>query len=220
MNAGPYGRLDRDWFGATAIIIGNGPSLLTDPDTCALVRELQASGRAKTLVSNGGYKLFPEASALMCSDRHWLAANPDLSGYKGPEVIVTQPQAVARLDSRMRFFRREFIEKMRGKDIFADPGLLVEGYNSTSTNISVAVLRGVARIILIGVDLRVGPGLRRRTYDDSQDDLVKSIARYEKQVRHITEQSVYVLARHIEVFNASPRSRLKCYPYAELGGLF
>lgn len=209
----------RDWVGATAVVIGNGPSLFEAASTLGLLAALTAAGRAKTLVANGGYKLVPKASVLMCSDRHWLAANPDLSGYLGPEVIVTQPQAVVKQDLRMRFFNRAFIENVRG-DIFKDPSILVEGHNSTSTNISVAVLRGAARIILLGVDLAPGPNMRRRTYDESVDDPRKAAARYDRQVRHLGMQSDFVRARGVEVFNASPKSALACYPYAEFGALF
>jgi hypothetical protein len=203
--------LPRDWEGLTAYVIGNGPSMLVvDWHPWLLAR--QAAG-AKLLVSNGGYKLFPFADSLMCSDRHWLAANPDLSGFRGSEVIVTRPEAVARRDVRMRYVHRAFIEKVHPHDIFADARVLVEGHNSTSTNISLAVLRGVKRIVLLGVDLAPGPDLRRRIYDESKDDPKTAATRYARQIVHLTLQSGHVWRRGVEVLNASPRSGLVCYPY-------
>lgn len=201
-------RFKRDWTGLTAVVVGNGPSLLGTPADEYILPN------TRHLVANGGYLQFPEADVLMCSDRHWLKAHPDLSGYHGPLILVTRPEAVMRDDSRMRYARREYIEKVRG-DIFADPSLLVEGHNSTSTNISVAVLRGVSRIILVGIDLRPGANGRRRTYDHSKDDASAARARYDKQVRHLTKQSMWVKRRGIEVINCSPMSRLACYPYED-----
>jgi hypothetical protein len=204
--------LARDWEGATAVVVGNGPSLLA-PEWNGRLRAAQATG-AKLLVANGGYRLFPLADLLMCSDRHWLKANPDLSGFKGETIIVTRPEAVVRVDPRMLHVKRAFIEKV-SKGLFDNPGRLVEGHTSTSTNISAAVLRGVKRIILVGIDLTPGPGLRRRTYDDSLDTLLHSAPRYDRQVVHLTMQAKQVLARGVDVLNASPRSALACYPFVE-----
>jgi hypothetical protein len=209
----PVRAFPRDWEGKTAVVVGNGPSLLAPewPD-----RVLTAGAAAKVLVANGGYKLFPFANVLMCSDRHWLAANPDLSGFKGETIVVTRPEAIRRLDRRMVHLRRAFIEKVRG-DIFADPKTLVEGHTSTSTNISLAVLRGAARIVLVGIDLTPGPALRRRAYDESRDTLAAAQARYDRQVKHLTMQAAHVRARGVDVLNASPRSALACYPYVSWG---
>lgn len=217
MKRGPF---TRDWEGLTAVVVGNGPSLLTPayaPTLAALAGNHGAG--AKVLVANGGYKLLPGADVLMCSDRHWLKANPDLSGYRGPEIVVTRPEAVMVEDSRMRATGHEFIERVRG-DIFTDPNRLVEGHNSTSTNISLAVLRGVRRILLLGVDLAPGKDLRRRTYDESQDDYISAMVRYAKQVRHLGLQAYWVKRRQIEVLNCSPKSDLTCYPYASFREVF
>lgn len=204
---------ERDWEGQTVVVIGNGPSLLDiDPADIARVP-------ARKVVANGGYKRFPWATALMCSDRHWLAANADLSGFKGAEIIVTQPDSVARRDYRMVFLRRAFIERRPNTDPFEDAGLLVEGHNSTSTNISMAVIRGAARIVLLGIDLAPGPNGRRRIYDESTEDLARAKVRYDKQVAHLKIQSTYVKKHGVEVLNASPRSALSCYPFVQWGDI-
>ena len=205
---------NRDWEGLTALVIGNGTS------TLALDPEAVLALPAKSLVANGGYERFTRATVLMCSDRHWLAAHPNLSGFKGEDIIITQPDAmVGRRDARMKFFRRAYIEKRPHPDMFADAGLLVEGHNSTSTNISVAVLRGVQRIVLLGIDLTPGPDGRRRSYDETPDNAAWR-NRYDKQVRHLSAQSEAVLKRGIEVFNCSPRSKLECYPYRSIEEVF
>lgn len=209
--------LPRDWEGLTAVVIGNGPSMLT-PEWMGRLTEWQINRGYKLLVSNGGYLLFPFADVLMCSDRHWLAANTvgrdPLAGFGGSEIMVTRPEAVETRDPRMRIIGKANIDHVHPRDIFADPAVLVEGHNSTSTNISQAVLRGAARIVLVGVDLKPGIGGRRRTYDDSVDNPALAGARYERQVRHLTIQSEHVLRRGVKVTNASPPSGLRCYPYA------
>lgn len=199
----PTVKLARDLVGKTVIVSGNGTSILDSVWDDRL--------RGKTVfVANGGYKRFPDAESLMCSDRHWLAANPDLSGFRGRCIMVTRPDAVKRVDPRMVHLRRQFIESVRGS-YFADTGVLTEGHNSTTTNISAAVLRGASRIVLIGIDLTPGAGGRRHSYDNLVDDPLLAKRRYARQVHHIGMQAVQVLARGVEVINASPPSPLDCY---------
>lgn len=199
---------EQDWYRDTAVVVGNGTSLL------GLSPTMLERPRVRSLVANGGYRWHPRADVLMCTDKRWLAANPDLSGYEGPQIIVTQPDAVKVEDPRMLYVARKFIGDARS-DPFARRDTLVEGWNSTSTNISLAIIRGARRIILLGVDLAPGPNLRRRIYDDSRDSLKLANPRYERQVRHLTMQSMWVRRKGVTVINCSPRSDLRCYPYAD-----
>lgn len=198
----------QDWYRQTAVVLGNGPSLLSFPAT-----ELERP-YVRSLVANGGYLLFPRADVLMCTDRRWLAANPDLSGYSGPMVVVTRHEVVKVRDPRMVFLHRRFIGDAR-HDPFARRDTLVEGWNSTSTNISCAIIRGARRIILLGVDLAPGPAGRRRIYDESKEGGLSAAKRYKRQVEHLTMQAEWVRRKGVEVINCSPQSGLQCYPYAE-----
>lgn len=203
----PIYRAKPDWAGATVVVIGNGTSVL------GLDLKPIARAGAKAMVANGGWKTWPKADVLMCSDRHFLAASPDLSGYQGPMIVVTRPEAVAAKDRRMVAMRRCFVERVHG-DPWADRGRLIEGHTSTTTNMSLAVLRGAARIVLVGIDLVPGPGNRRRATDEETDDPARAAPRYARQVEHITAHAKLVRAAGVEVVNASPRSALTCYPYA------
>lgn len=199
---------EQDWYRETAVVVGNGPSMLSFP-----VQELDRP-RLRVLVANGGYKLIPWADVLMCTDRRWLAAHQEeLPDYTGPMIIVTQPEVVspAHLDRRMKLLRRAFIGDAR-KDPFARRDTLVEGHNSTTTMISCAIVRGARRIILLGVDLAPGPDGRRHIYDDSKDTS-RALARYQKQVVHLSAQAKWVQRKGVEVINCSPLSALQCYPY-------
>lgn len=198
----------QDWYRDTAVVVGNGPSMLSFP------LESLRRPRVRVLVANGGYLLVPWADVLMCTDRRWLAAHEgELGGYKGPMIVVTQPKVVTKPDPRMVLLRRRFIGEAKS-DPFARRDTLFEGWNSTSTSISCAILRGARRIILIGVDLSPGHDLRRRTYDDSKDNAKVAALRYGRQVTHLTLQAEWVRRKGIEVINCSPRSGLTCYPYA------
>lgn len=198
----------QDWYRDTAVVVGNGPSMLAFP-----VQELQRP-HARVLVANGGYTLIPWADVLMCTDRRWLAAHQgELAGYVGPMIVVTQPRVVTQPDPRMVLLHRKFIGDAKS-DPFARRDTLYEGYNSTTTCISTAILRGARRIILLGVDLSPGKDGRRRTYDESKDNVTQARQRYLRQVAHITAQSIWVKRKGITVLNCSPRSGLQCYPYA------
>jgi hypothetical protein len=170
----------------------------------------------RTLVSNGGYRHFPMADVLMCTDRRWLTANQGelADGYKGSMIIVTRPDIVKVWDPRMVLLRRKYIKDASG-DIFARRDTLVEGWTSTSSMIATAVLRGSRRIILIGVDLAPAPDGKRRIYDDSVERSTPQMEkRYQRQVNHLTMQADWVNRKGIEVINASRPSGLQCYPYA------
>lgn len=202
-----YTTLTRDWEGHTAVVVGNGTSV---ERLSPHVHE--RAGFAHVCVANGGYLTFPGAEVLMCSDRHWLAAHPDLSAFTGKTIIVTQPQAVVNPDPRMLYMHRAFIDRVRG-DPLTDPSVLVEGHTSTSTNIAMAVLRGVSKIILLGVDLSPGKDGRRRAGEHRLDN-PQAPGRYDRMVRHLTKQAIYVTHHGVRVFNCSPKSKLRVYPYA------
>lgn len=209
-----YHTFTRDWEGRTAVFIGNGLSVL-DVDLSRF-----SNTDYLVMVTNGGYALYPNADQLMCSDRHFLATNPPFKrDYKGPQIIVTQPQAVVYRDPRMVWAKRAYIDNVRG-DIFADPQVLVEGHTSTATSLSAATLRGVRRILLLGVDLRPGPDNRRRATDDRMgnhpDDPRRAALRYNLMNRHLTKQAAHIQRRGIEVFNCNPDSALECYPKRHL----
>lgn len=202
----------QDWARDTAIVLGNGTSLLTFP------QDTLTRPRSRTLVANGGYRWLPRADVLMCTDKRWLRANPDLRGYLGDTIVVTRPEAVVRVDPRMLFVHRRFIGDARS-DPFSRRDTLVEGWNSTSTNISLAIIRGARRIILLGVDLQPGADGRRRIYDESRDQAKVAAARYARQVRHLTMQASWIKRKGVMVVNCSPRSELECYPYAKWSDL-
>lgn len=203
---------EQDWYRDTAVVVGNGPSMLSFPV------ETLARPRVRTLVANGGYCVVPHADVLMCTDKRWLASHPDLSGYLGPMVVVTRPEAVLKRDPRMVFVHRKFIGDATS-DPFARRDTLAEGWNSTSTNISLAIIRGARRIVLLGVDLAPAPDGRRRTYDDSRDNAKVAALRYGRQVKHLTLQSEWVKRKGVQVLNCSPLSELRCYPYVNWSDL-
>lgn len=202
--------------GRTAVVIGNGTSLL-DPEWTYRLRYAKAHRGAYLMVANGGFSAFPFADCLMCSDRHWLAGNPDFRPFGGERIIVTSPRAAAavvRRDPRMREIRRAYIDSNKAHDIFGNPRVLYEGHTSTTTNISAAVLMGVKRIVLVGIDLAPGPDGRRRLYDETRDTEAAARTRYSKQVRHFKLFVSPLRLKGVEVVNCSPRSALDCWPYA------
>jgi hypothetical protein len=203
----------RMWADKTAVVIGNGTSLIGKDLTFLRRPDLV------TMIANSGVFMCPWADVLMCSDRHWLAEfSGDLSMFVGGTIVVTRPEAVVKIDPRMRYARRAFIEHVQG-DIFANPNVLVEGHTSTATNISLAVIGGAKRIVLLGIDLSPGKDGRRRAIGATADKTDLAPARYAKQARHLTMQSRHVLQRGIKVINCSPPSQLNCYEYADWGAI-
>lgn len=200
-----------EWARKTVVVFGNGHSSLNvDLD------QLRSNRKVVSVICNSGMDLFPDADTLICTDRHWLHDNQDqLDRYKGPEIIVTRSEVLSVVDPRMKFMQRRLVFKT-DEDIFRHKDLLVEGYTSVSTAISLAVLRGSKKIILVGVDLTPGPDGRRRAIGPDHDHPERARQRYKVQIAHLNLQSKWVKAHHVKVFNCGHRSDLVCYPYAEL----
>jgi hypothetical protein len=211
----PAGRawhtLGPDWRGETAVIVGNGTSMVdVNLSVCK-------QPGVRVLVTNGGWRLFRRADVLMCSDRHWLRDHGmEVRHFLGTEIIVTQPQAIPVFDRRMRFMRRAFIEHVAPESYFANPALLVEGHTSITTNMSVAVHRGVRRILLVGIDLAPGADGRRRATENITDNPTLAAQRYEKQAKWFRMLAPWIERAGIEVVNCSPRSILTCWRYSTI----
>lgn len=195
-----------DWSGQTALIVGTGASASEAP-------LYLAEGVFKSIAIKNSYELAPWADVLYGIDRGWWITRRGAPKFKGLKVTPS-PQAA-------RLFGLRQVKTKLGARIIREPigtvgcGLRDGGGHSGWQAINLAVQFGATRIVLIGFDMHDGhwkpdePGvakpdpMRMKRWRDEMDGAVNEFT-------------------GIEVFNATPGSALRAYPYkplAELAGL-
>ncbi len=183
----PYWEPAGDLVGRTVAILAGGPSLLEAP--LDLLRE-----RGVALIAiNNSFRLAPDAWALIAADMGWWLATPEARHFAGHKVCL-QPGAS---DPWMCAYP------------VRDP---LPGRNSALHAAYVARDAGAARILLFGVDLR-------------QDERTHWHGEHTAPLRQIRaddftfacEAWARLAARgdRPPILNCSPRSALKCFPFAD-----
>jgi hypothetical protein len=131
----------RTWIGETAVCIASGPSLTAED--VGYVR-----GKARSIVVNNGYQLAPWADVLYAADARWWIWHKGAPGFAGLKFTCGSPPpqyGVTRLACASE------------SGLSHDPAALCTGQNGGYQAINLAFLFGVARIVLLGYDLQLGP---------------------------------------------------------------
>lgn len=187
------------WAGERAFIIGGGPSLLKTP----MLHMVPYWG--KVIAVNNAYEIFTSADILYFGDVDW--GDDNAAGI------------------RRDFFGREIISRACGKDQWRlkvnwigrdmSVGLshcpsTVAGWCSGSNAINIAFLKGASEIVLLGFDMRGlnwhDKHLRPKKPNCYEVDFMPYLQRMADDLQK-TE---------CKVWNATPNSALKCFPYREL----
>lgn len=196
-----------DWVGQTAAIVASGPS----------VEKFDFSRIAglRTIAVKDGYLKVPDADVLMIGDHRYAKRNPDLSLFRGPLILYTDPEPCPPV---LADGRTQFIPKVAGRGLSWNRSELRGTFTTTVLAINYAALRGARRILLVGVDGKPGAGNRRwfvgAHCDDRREDWPE---RYNRQ-RFGYSRIVDDLKRHgVEVFNLNMNSAVKYFPFLKEG---
>lgn len=207
----------RDWADGTVLVIGTGPSLSGVP----LPTLLQGRQyRATVTVKAAGY-LLPEADACVCADWRWpRRMGPMLrDGLVPPLYLCVDDDwrdAPDALPPGTTMLRRYHIGDALGV-LSPDPRALAFGGSSGFAGLNFAVLRGASRVVLLGFDYAVaGDGLHHA--DPAMYPWTKpQDARFwEWWVQPFHNVRPRLQALGVEVFNATPGSRLDAFPQVDL----
>lgn len=196
-------RATRDWAGCTVAIVASGPSVLDF--------DFERVAGLKTIAVKDGYQMVPHADVLMIGDHRYARRNPDLSGYKGPLILYTDPKP---LPPELHDERVQFIPKVAGGGLSVNPGELRGTFTTTALAINLATLRGSRRILLVGVDAKPGPNNERHFTGTLQENWQ---TRYERQQWGLGRQPRDLKKLGVKVYNLNRDSALKTYPYLEPG---
>ncbi len=215
------------WHGATAVLIGGGPSLTQDQ--VEIVRVAHVAGRVRAIAINDAYLLAPWADVSHAADAHWHRWHTDgiampLLGLRADQVcarwaafagqkctIENNGQNVA--DEAVHILKNAH-GKVHGVGLSCDPRALVTGRNSGFQALNLAILAGAKRIILLGFDGKVGAD--GKTHWFGSHPRPTPDAAY-----HLYRQAMSAALRDIEsagvtVLNCSANSAIDTFPKIDL----
>lgn len=180
-----------DWRGSTVVCIASGPSLTAED--CELVR---ASGHT-TIVTNTTFRACPWAHGLYAFDSKWwrLYIEEIRSTFAG--ILFTQSLSA-----------RKGVICVAAEPRFRNFG------NSGACAISLAIVAGATRVVMLGYDCGLTGG-RSHHHGDHPTELNNcgSIGRWPIQFARLAR---YAQSRRAVVLNASRETALTCFPRVAL----
>jgi hypothetical protein len=185
-----------DWLqafaGRTVVVVASGPSL-TEAD-CEAVR---ASG-LPTFVVNTTFRRCPWADVLVAHDAKWWQLH----------------RAEVEASFEGRRFRCGNAPRIDGEKPAAWLLQFRSFSNSGAAAVSLAVLAGARRVVLLGVDCQRTGGLTH-WHGDHPPELsnARSIDRWPRKFEKV---GAYAKSKGCEVVNASRETALECFPRVEL----
>jgi len=136
-----FARLERDWAGRPAFLIGGGPSL-TGFDFERL------RGRGIIVAINDAVRYVPFADVAFTIDTVWLEKRADLLRDFPGEIVAAVPVNYQCPVERARLFRR-----VNAGGVSAFDDTLFTGGNSGFAALAMAIKRGASPIHLLGYDM-------------------------------------------------------------------
>lgn len=196
-----------DWTGETCVIVGAGPSAGDAP------LEL-ARGRAKIIAINTSWRLAPFADVLYGCDARWWRSKEGkaaIDEFKG--ILVSQDvMATEKAEWNVRLVRTD---RSRSDIITKHPGRLgwggTQGGNGGFQSMNLAIQFGSARLLLVGLDMRVDRGVHWHGEHPRPMNNPRAavVARWRT---HIDRLAGRFRKLGVEVINCSAVSALNAYP--------
>lgn len=189
-----------NWPGETCVVVASGPTAADAPLDLA-------RGRARCIAINNSWQLAPWADVLYAADdRWWLAARgaPEFAGRRlTPDRIAAQRYGL------------ELVHFVRGYYGFAfdTPGHIGQGGHSGFHAINLAAQAGIAKLILVGFDMRLDRGGHWHRDHAKVNPTAFNMKRWAK---NLDEAAPQLFARGLSVINTSPVSALRAFPVMSL----
>ncbi|TIM09145.1 hypothetical protein [Mesorhizobium sp.] len=191
--------ITREWEGETVFILASGPSVL-DLDLSLL------TGR-RVIAVKSSWLHWPAADVLFFADgRWWLEKRlrPSADAFAG--LIVTTAMEIG--DPRVKR-----IKKIDPKHLSAKPSEVALARTSTTGGINLAIHFGAKRIVLLGVDGKLGADGRRHSHGLKwpwpKGGEPQAFAGQLAEYRAIAPSAA---AMGVEIVNANPDSAVHVWP--------
>lgn len=177
----------RPWVGNTAVVIGSGPSAASTQ-----IELLRDRANLLVIAVNESWRLATWADALFATDEAWWHANEGLPEFKGRRFTAS-PQC----------------SKQYGIELFRSAGT-----NSGLRAIYLAEELGANPIYLVGFDMHAKNGIHwHKPYEQLRNPGRNEMRRWSLETDWAYDR---LRKRGVRVFNCTPGSALKNYPYIPL----
>lgn len=182
------------------------------------------AGKCRAIAINTTYRRAPWADLLYACDGTWWRHHPEAAAFFGPKVtqdhgsearIGEQRELAERLGLLM--LRTEVNEKGQSiaTGISTVPGTIRTGSNSGYQAINLAVQLGAKRILLLGFDMKKGPGGAEHWHGRHPEGCINS-SPYPEFIKKFATAVPDLQRLGVEVINCTPGSALECFPRANL----
>ena len=208
--AGTLSEVAREWIGATAVLIGGGPSLtLEQVAQVELVREQRRALRV--IAVNDAYRLAPFADICYFADSEWWGWHkdrPDFQAFAGQKCSISDSGGNIK-DPAVHILRNA---NGRGHSfgLSLDPKQIVTGSNSGYQALNIAVLAGAKTIILIGFEARE-PTATSKTHWFGDHPKIEPVAAYAEYRKAFSAGEAAIKAAGVRVINCSPGSAINSF---------
>lgn len=197
------------WPGATVAVIGGGPSL--NQAQLEILARAHGAGCDAVIAVNHAIRVYRHADWLHAADGSWWRRNPDAIRLCGTRTTLS--------DDLPRAWGIETIPAT-GVDGFDESGALRTGRNSGYQAAQIALHAGAARVILLGIDMRLGADGSRHHHTRYADDFWyagRPADDYEHDMLPFWPAlALAAKRRKAEIVNCSPVSAIDCFPRQDL----
>lgn len=203
--------VDPVWKGETVVCIGGGPSVTQE--AVNLTR-----GRARVVVINNSYLLAPWADVCYFADARWWGWHkdkPEFIAFGGQKVTI---ENTGNLVSDDNVFVLQNAN-MRGATVGLSEktNAVVTGSNGGYQAIQIAVHAGAKRILLLGYDMRYGPGNKSHWHGGHPERMPERA--YADYARKFSTMVPQLQRLGIEVINCTPGSLIDAFPRGDIASL-
>ena len=208
--AGTLSEVAREWIGATAVLIGGGPSLTREQVAqVELVREQRRALRV--IAVNDAYRLAPFADICYFADSEWWGWHkdrPDFQAFAGQKCSISDSGRNIK-DPAVHILRNA---NGRGHSfgLSLDPKQIVTGSNSGYQALNIAVLAGAKTIILIGFEARE-PTATSKTHWFGYHPKIEPVEAYAEYRKAFSAGEAAIKAAGVRVINCSPGSAINSF---------
>lgn len=216
-------RVVRAWEGATAICIAAGPSLTKEQ--LDKVKEAHDRG-VKVGVVNDIFLVAPWADVLYAADVRWWGWYQEGLVKKWPWVSFTQEQtrqamrefagqriSIENGGSAVKESNVYVLKNLNGERLSDDPRGIHTGSNSGYQLLNICYLAGAKKIILVGYDMGY---LNGKSHSHDGHKIKCHETAYHGFARRFDTTVKQLNASGVVVLNATPGSRIGCYPKVSL----
>ena len=191
-----------DWRGHSVVVVASGPSL-TDEQITLIEHSV-----VFTIAVNNSYAKLQHPDVVYACDYLWWKLNHMKAKQNIPRrQLWTQDRAAAEQ------FQLSHIQ-WEGKDGLGKRGLRVNG-NSGAGAINLAYHFGVRRILLIGMDMKLGLNGEKHWHPDHPKPMVQG-QQFEEWRKKMGVLAADLKTEGVTVVNCTPGSALTCFPMGDL----